>query len=285
MTLLCVNPRCAIPGQHADGCTDDTCRGCLRARADDGLQLCPHCTGRIGTDAVEIARLWYELGAVLVATGSGDTAVQNPHPGLALNAAAADMRLEIRHVLASWVKLICEDRGLNLPLDESQHNLGAYIAGHRQWLAAQPYADEVTGELASLRSRAWATAYPDGVSVRLIGPCPERDTAPNAPDPEAQCPGSVKAHMRRSDSLLPSKVVCDVNSTHEWPAERWRTLGRSMGMVLAEYASAEEIHAASGRSMSAIYRLASLHQWRRLPDGRRVRYFTVDVGHTLGWVA
>ncbi|WP_427422678.1 hypothetical protein [Lysinibacillus fusiformis] len=283
--ILCVNPRCRIPGRHADDCADDACRGCLRAQAADGLRLCEHCTRRIGRDAVEIAWLWYEIGLALVASGSTGTPVQNPHPGMAINAAAVVMRAEIRQVLASWTKLVCEERGLTLPLDESQHSLGAFIAAHSQWLAAQDFADEVTGELSSLRSRAWATAYPEGVSVRLIGPCPERDTAPNAPDPQSQCPGSVKALMRRSDSLLPSKVVCDVNSTHEWPAERWRTLGRSMGMVLAQYASAEEIHAASGRSMSAIYRLASLHAWRRVADGRRVRYLTVDVRHTLGWAA
>lgn len=285
MTLLCRSPRCRIPGRHHDGCDNETCRGCLAALAADGLQLCSHCTERIGKDAVETARLWYEIGLALTLAGSTGVPVQNPHPGLSINAAAVTMRAEIRQVLASWTRLICEEKGLSLPLDESQHSLGAFVHAHRHWLAASDFADEVADELASLRSRAWATAYPEGVSVRLIGPCPEHDTAASAPDPEARCPGSVKAHMRRADSLLPSKVVCDVNSQHEWPAERWRTLGRSMGMVLAEYASAEEIHAASGRSMSAIYRLASLHRWRRLPDGRRVRYFTADVRHTLGWVA
>lgn len=278
MTLLCASPRCRIPGRHGEDCDREDCRGCLRARAADGLRLCWHDTERIGKDAVEVARLWYEIGLILAAGGSTGVPVRNPHPGLVLNGQAADVRLEIRHVLASWCRLIAEERGVALPRDESQHTLGAYIRLHEQWLAASDYADEVADEFASLRSRAWATAYPDGVSVRLIGPCPQTEDG-------AACPGNVKAHMRRADSLLPSKVVCDVNSTHEWTAERWRVLGRSVGLVLSGYLSAEAIATASGRSITTVYRLASEHQWRRVPDGRRVRYDAVDVRNTLGWAA
>ena len=303
MTLLCASPRCRIPGRHADSCERENCPGCQTARAADGLRLCWHCTGRIGRDAVELARLWYEIGLILTAGGANGTPVSNPHPGLVLNAGGAAMRAEIRHMLASWCKLVAEERGLGLPgrwkwrpiplpdgelgplnreqfyaHDESQHGLGAYIRLHEQWLAATDYAGEAADELAALRGRAWAVAYPEGVSVRLIGPCPELVDG-------ALCPGNVKALMRAADSLLPNKVVCDVDSTHEWPSERWRTLGRSMGRVLDGYLTADVIAQASGRSITAIYRWASERQWRRIPDGRRVRYDARDVADTFGWAA
>lgn len=299
MTLLCASPRCRIPGRHFDDCDREGCGGCLRGRAADGLRLCPHCTRRIATDAVEGARLWYEVGEQLAAGGSTGVPVANPHPGLAISPRAVAMRAEIRHTLASWVRLISEDRGIALPghwvlvrlpagvegplvrswaLDESQHALGAYVARHAEWLAAQEFAGEAAEELRTLRSSAWAVAYPEGVSIRHIGPCPEREDG-------GLCPGNVRAIMRAADSLLPDKVVCDVDSTHEWPSQRWRMLGRSMGRVLEGYLTADVIAEASGRSITAIYRAASECRWRRIPDGRRVRYDARDVADSFGWAA
>ena len=276
--LLCAATRCRIPGRHRDDCDNADCKGCLKARAADGLRLCPHCTRRIGTDAVETARLWYEIGEILAAAGSTGIPADNPHPGLVISPRAVEVRAEIRHTLVSWVRLIAEDRGMSLPRDESQHSLGAYVARHAQWLAAQEFAGEASDELGTLRTTAWATAYPEGVSIRFIGPCPEMENG-------ALCPGNVRAIMRAADSLLPNKVVCDVDSTHEWPSERWRTLGRSMGRVLEGYLTADVIAEASGRSITAIYRAASECRWRRIPDGRRVRYDVRDVAVSLGWVA
>lgn len=276
--LLCGAPRCRIPGRHDDACDRQDCGGCLRARAADGLRLCPHCTRRIATDAVEAARLWYEVGEQLAAGGSTGVPVANPHPGLVISPRAVAMRAEIRHTLASWVRLVSEDRGIALPADESQHALGAYVARHAEWLAAQEFAGEAADELRTLRSTAWAVAYPEGVSIRHIGPCPELEDG-------ALCPGNVRAIMRAADSLLPDKVVCDVDSTHEWPSERWRLLGRSMGRVLEGYLTADVIAEASGRSITAIYRAASECRWRRIPDGRRVRYDARDVAVSFGWAA
>jgi len=283
VTLLCASPRCRIPNRHTDECQTDGCGGCLKARAADGLMLCWHCTGRIGKDAVEVARLWYEIGHILAAGGSTGVPAQNPHPGLVLNGQAADVRLEIRHVLASWCRLVAEERGIALPRDESQHTLGAYVRLHEQWLAATEYADEVADELAGLRGRAWATAYPETVSVVEIGTCPEHTA-----DGE-QCHGTIRAILPRTEdrkgNILPGKVACDADSTHEWTSERWRVMGRAMGKLWGTHQPAEVIATAYNRPIGTIYWLAARDGWRSVREGRRARYNTADVARTLEGMA
>lgn len=275
MSPLCVSPRCRIPGRHRDDCGDEACRGCVPGRAHDGLMLCWHCTERIGRDAVEAARLWYEIGLALTAAGANGTPVRNPHPGLVISARAVEVRAEIRHNLASWCRLVAEERGIALPFDESQHTLGAYIALHAQWLAATDYAGEAADELAALRGRAWAAAYPEGVSVVEIGTCPE--TVDGEP-----CPGMVKAVLRREDSLLPSKITCTADSTHEWTTERWRVLGRALGKLWAMHARPDVVSVAYGINIAEVYRIAHRSAWRTIREGRRVLYDTRDVVATLG---
>ena len=276
--LLCAAPRCRILGRHRDDCDNADCKGCLKARAADGLRLCPHCTRRIGTDAVETARLWYEIGEILAAAGSTGIPADNPHPGLVISPRAVEVRAEIRHTLVSWVRLIAEDRGMSLPRDESQHSLGAYVARHAQWLAAQEFAGAAADELGTLRSRAFATAYPEGVGTIYVGSCPE-------PVEDGRCAGELTALMRRADSLLPSKIVCNADSLHEWPTERWRALGRTLGkmwdVTIAPSAVASEYHI----GIDEVYRLAYRCRWTTVREGRKVRYSTAEVVATLGMAA
>lgn len=320
---LCASPRCAVPGRHTDDCERDACpsprqhadrcgqvqhcRGCAPGRAADGSWLCAHCTRRIGRDAVEAARLWYEIGWVLNARGSNGTPVlvSDPHPGLNIAALPVGVRADIRDVLAAWCRQIADARGIHLPgrlvkhgelvslpsavegplnlarlttyyaVDESQHALGAYIAKHAPWLAAQDFAADAAVELRTLRTRAWSAAYPEGASVVEIGTCPEVDAV------SGPCSGTVRAILREADSTLPNRVVCDADSGHMWTSERWKTLGRAMGKLWGRTQPADIIALAYGRPIGTIYWLASTHKWRSVREGRRSRYFTDDVTRTL----
>jgi hypothetical protein len=275
MTLMCASPRCRLPGRHRDDCDDEQCRGCAPTRAADGLRLCPHCTDRIGRDAIETARLWYEIGLALTAAGANGTPVRNPHPGIAISPRAIETRAEIRRTLASWCRLVAEERGHALPRDESQHALGAYIARNAQWLSATDYADEAADELAGLRGRAWAAAYPEGVSVVDIGSCPHAAG-------DGLCPGVVKAILRHEASLLPSKIACSADSTHEWTTERWRALGRALGKLWDMHARPDVVAVAYGIEIAEVYRTAHKAEWRTVREGRRVLYDTRDVVATMG---
>jgi hypothetical protein len=46
--------------------------------------------------------------------------------------------------------------------------------------------------------------------------------------PHDGCAGTIKAILRRVDSLLPSSLQCDADEEHLWPADQWVALGRKL---------------------------------------------------------
>jgi hypothetical protein len=239
VTQLCTSPRCRVIGQHHTDCAGD-CRGCLPNLAGTGLALCYNHADRIGTDAVGAAHVWDELALALAPSGSGDGGGRggNPHPSLVLHDGVVEVRAAIRHTLASWVRLIAEERAVHvpwkwllvLPADgcegpanrvriavETVAGLGEYVQVHARWLAAQDYADEVSEELATLVADARRVMQPSGTRVIPVGPCPMQD-----------CGGELRALMRTERSLMPSSVTCDAEVGHEWTSGDWLALARSM---------------------------------------------------------
>jgi hypothetical protein len=210
--VLCLNPRCRIPGRHGDGCDDATCRGCLKGWAADGSRLCQVDITRLAANPVKAAELYGELELVLKAAGSGERASSKPGSGTPPRDAVVDMRAEIRHVLVSWARLVGEERGVSLPVDEVSA-IGAYVARHAEWLAATEYAGEAADELAGLVSRAWGLAYPSGTRKVEVGGCP-------------RCDGTLTAIVRPSDSTKTTEVVCDGEQAHRWDSTQLRTLDR-----------------------------------------------------------
>jgi hypothetical protein len=211
--LLCQSPRCRIPGRHTEACPGESCKGCQPGHAADGARLCLVCTKRIGDNAVKLAMLYGELELVLKAIGNGERSSSKPGSGTPPRDAVVEMRATIRHLLASWCRLVSEERGITLPADDVTA-MGAYLARHADWLAATDYAGECADELAEHVGRAWGLAYPNGTRVaKLPEPCPT-------------CGGTLLAIRRATDGVLPSEVACDGDEPHVWPASQWRWLDR-----------------------------------------------------------
>lgn len=244
-------PRCAtnctIPRRHLDDCNDDKCRGCLPGLAADGLMLCQHHADRIPSDAQKAAEI-YDAVLDRLSGGSHEehekTSGGEKGVGLSLSPAAVEVRDSIRATLVSWCRLIAEERGFNLPANDVTA-MGAYVARSGQWLAAHPAAADASSELAELVSRAHPVAYPAGVRVIEIGPCPHDE-----------CAGMVKARMRAADSLLPSELVCSEDKEHTWPPSEWRVFGRT---VKAQASREDEI--VDTNTLAA--RLGCAPQWVR----------------------
>lgn len=77
--------------------------------------------------------------------------------------------------------------------------LAEWLGRHVEWLAAQPFVDEVVREVRRLRGRAFG----------LIDPMArDRWTPLNLPCPE-DCPGSLGTLVPADGSLLPQELVCD----------------------------------------------------------------------------
>ncbi|HEX5995977.1 MAG TPA: hypothetical protein VFY84_12615 [Jiangellales bacterium] len=227
---LCIAPRCRSIGYHLGDCASEQCRGCQPRLAADGLRLCVVHTRAIGDDAYRAAEVHAELALVLAASDRpGERTSGTRERGLAVNERAVWARATIRHVLVSWCRLIAEERGITPPADDIT-SLAGYLAKHADWLSASDYADEVSDELRDLaHGEPWRVAYPTGARVFEVGPCPE--TVDGAP-----CPGVVRAVLRRTDSLLPSELVCDHRpdpepedwTPHRYLADQWLTLGRKL---------------------------------------------------------
>jgi len=234
--LFCAKPNCRAFGRHLPDCDGEDCRGCQPRPAADGLLLCIVDTERIGTDATTIADLYDELAYSVMPSGNG----QGQPIGRSSDGPPAprdkvvNIRTEIRHVLASWCRLVGEERGHQLPADEVSA-MGAYVAKHATWLAAHGVAGEVAEELGSLRRRAWSVAYPNGTKVMEVGPCPlpphmvveELAAGFIGPPRLVEVAGMLRAIKRPQDEgLLPSEVVCTVNPEHRWAPPEWRQLDR-----------------------------------------------------------
>lgn len=217
---LCAAPHCRARGQHTTDCPGGDCRGCQPRPAADGLRLCrPHADG-LGRDARQAAELYDELALALAGASSSIGRVSgSPDRSRIPNPAAMEARSHIRAILASWCRLIAEERGVEPPRNEVA-DMSEYVARHAHWLAAHPAAGDASDELRELAVRAHRIAYPDGTRRVEVGPCLYDG-----------CEGTIRAVLRASDSLLPSEIVCDADGGHRWAAHEWITLGRALRRV------------------------------------------------------
>jgi hypothetical protein len=214
---LCISPHCKARGYHQSDCDDGNCAGCLPRLAADGLRLCHVHTRRIAEDAQRAAELHDELSLRLTGAGQASERMSGtPDHGTDLDPRAVEARATIRHTLVAWCRLIADQRGIGLPAD-TVLALGKFVAKHAEWLAATEYADEVSVELHDLVSVAYPVAYPSGARVFPVAACPHEG-----------CGGTIKAVLRRTDSLLPSCLQCDVDEEHAWNADQWIALGRKL---------------------------------------------------------
>lgn len=213
MTVLCLSPHCYT-----------TELGVLVPRqAADGLRLCNACTSRIAPQAIAAAELYDELELALTTTGvGGETKPANKPGSREPNELAIWSRAHIRHTLASWCRLISEDRGLTLPADDV-HAMARYLGRHAEWLAAQTFADEVATELRELAfGRGRSVAYPSGGrSYPLRGVDGQA-----VPCPGEECGGALWAILRAADSKVPSELVCNVDDDHRLPSTSWLEYGQ-----------------------------------------------------------
>lgn len=221
---LCIARGCTARGRHtpASQCDPDRCRGCLPRRAADGLALCQRHVDLLAEDAITAGKLYHALADQLAAPDvPGERTSGSRNPGLKINLQALGARIVIRHTLVAWARLIMDERGVSLPWVDTNpaYVLAAFVARHADWLAARPgtLPADVCEELHDLIREAYPIAYPSGVRIFDVAPCPTQG-----------CPGTLKAVLRRSDALLPAAVVCGHDPAHTWTADRWLALGRQI---------------------------------------------------------
>lgn len=137
---------------------------------------------------------------------------------LPIDAAVAELRVDLRHTLLSWARTHVKDFRLSayIPPEADVAHLTRFLAIHRDQAAAKDWAGLYVDELNALRRRA----------RRLIDlPQPRRIAIAACPEDldGARCTGTLHSVPREDRDRRPVKVTCDTCGT-VYTGERWRRL-------------------------------------------------------------
>jgi len=280
-TLLCASPHCALPGLHLvdpdPEHDEETCRGCLPARAADGLYLCQRCAGLVKQDAWGAASLYVDLEEAMASAAprpsDGSSHVGMPS-GVDLHPIAVEARGIIRSTLVSLCRMVAEELGIALPAD-TVPEMAKYLARHARWLAAHPAAGEIAGELRDVvtdsRTRRVAYAVPN--DRILIGLCNQVCEA--ASGELVVCGARLWSRPPDVGTLHEEVIVCPncgTGGTVRW--WRWELCASIDGMeVFDAYEAAAYLSWRWAREVQP----GLIWQWgRRYPDAGMLRQL-VDV--------
>lgn len=245
---------CTIRGEHTTACDHATCRGCLPRPIDDPRTICDRCEGALRHDLVAAPDLVAHLRTLLEpAVGEpiehlGKTA-KHPTPPAPLNVSAVAAADDLHAQLASWVLLVIDERRVSGPSwvgsivrpgtkrktagevvyedprvigvrdPASTARLVRWLLPHTQWVAEQPWAADMVGEVTRL--------------VRTLTarwPTEERPTYLPVPCPACGCETLVRTAPRWEGA--PVMISCYlVGCGHVVPEDRYAWLTRlALGM-------------------------------------------------------
>ncbi|MFC7310676.1 OvmZ protein [Streptomyces monticola] len=129
--------------------------------------------------------------------------------GIVLDDRAMTVRAELAEVLASWARLVVDERQVPGPGGPGVVALVRFLGRHLDWLAAHPAAADLGEELARLL-QSFDTLIGSGAMRRIpLGDCPRQD-----------CTGTlygVPATAGRD--AAPGRVTCE--SGHLLPPQHW----------------------------------------------------------------
>jgi hypothetical protein len=196
------------------------------------LRLCAVHTRRLAEDPPAAADIYRELSLQLRAARQAGQRVSGSGEQAGINEAAADARRLIRHVLVSWMKLVCDVRGISPPTGHLGA-VGTFLARHAEWLAASDLAADASAELHDLaHGQPWRIAYPGSSGTRVRELRQGRTlAAPSFPCPD--CGHGLRAVIRADDDRLPAEITCDNPEPHTFPAYVWRELGHRIRKAVA----------------------------------------------------
>jgi len=171
-----------------------------------------------------IARDYAALGQRLTGQTTGEHIAggHSAEAPLPLDAAVAELRVDIHRKLASWVVLHVEKFNLNTAPEPGATvaQLAAFLAVHRDQAAARDWGGEYADELRDLRRRA----------RRLIDlPQPRRVAIARCVETSGgvRCAGMLRLTPREDRDTRPVQVACDTCPA-VYTGERWKRLSERL---------------------------------------------------------
>lgn len=169
MTARCLDPICD------DGPTEDEP---LPRFADDGSCLCRRCGLLLQQRLAEMPARRDALRATLgglTASVKGENRPTKGTPPVPLNLAAHDHLTAMHATCVSWVRLVCEERGLRGPGRESLNTLTSWLLSQLDWLLSHGAVGDLADEMRDLSRVADALARTREQWHRLPVKCPGCD--------------------------------------------------------------------------------------------------------------
>ena len=216
-------------------------------RALPGLYVCAGHHAQLERTLDQLPGLHDELGLALRPENAWQRGVGQKTSGTAEstrlnNSRVEDVRDNIRRCLASWCRVVVEDRELHLtPRDVQPATTSRFLRRHLEWLCARPPADErrddalvrlveFAGEMMGLASASWALIDASRRRRINLGQCAEITGCCWPSGADARCAGIITATLhgdegtRATDRELPDSIDC-TDCGASIPAGQWYRYG------------------------------------------------------------
>lgn len=137
--------------------------------AVDGLYLCRGHLRELERLVAEMPARHDDLDRALLASGPKTHTTSSP--GLTVDEAAADLRMHMTNLVASWCRVVAEDRGITTPAGPELARTSPWLIPHLQWCAAHRWVDEMLTELRQVTGRAIGLTDIPARRIRLGEQC------------------------------------------------------------------------------------------------------------------
>lgn len=200
-------------------------------RALDGLYLCQSCRDHLERLIAEMPARYTELGHALAGgtSGGGQRVSGSASEPLPINPAAADHRAQIAGVLASWCRLVADERGIRPPSGPEVTLTAPWLTVHVDWCAGNRWVDEMLEEMRKTAGRARGLIDPDR---RL----PTGERCRTVDDDGGRCDGAIVFIQGGDEQWSARCSECGPQEAapylHDGLSGRWVTIERVEAYIL-----------------------------------------------------
>jgi hypothetical protein len=250
--------------------------------ANAPARLCPGHDRQLTTDIARILDLAVELDEQMIAgTTTGPKITGTPGRALVGDLDAAQHQRILQAELASWCRLIAEERHVHLPTSDTLSTLVSYLQRHHLWIVEQPWIREYVTQIRDLHHTGRLIIATTRSRRVDLGPCDQHVSCDVTTHSEQACTGTLRATVHQADTLLPASITCTSCGNNHAP-DTWRTLGRHLRGTDDLWLTGPQLSQLLGIPWGTLRYWANQDQWRRrsvlrrtVPSGR-VQYAVAD---------
>jgi hypothetical protein len=187
-----------------------------------GSRLCPPCVDRLRSDLRGLPDVYRDSDHALTPAPPrvGERVSGSRTVGIVLDDRAVAARSRLTDVLASWARLVVDERRVHGPGEYEVAGLVRFLGRHLDWLAAHPAAADFDDEVAGLLESFNSVFEPGPVRHLALGDCPQ----PGCGGTLRGVLPAVNHHDRR-----PDLVLCE--SGHTLPPRQWLGIAGRLGQA------------------------------------------------------